>query len=305
MNETYFDPGNSPKPSKPNSIIWISVFLGFVIWQSFAQSNSSSYCMCMPSLICGDADLLCAVPDLDQETDKEAQKESKADKVEKPDPLYVVKKDHHWDGIGKFYLGREISHVMGHQGAGWLERDSREEEERPDLLIEALDLKPGMVVADIGAGTGYYSRRLAEKVGKEGVVYGVDIQPEMLELLARNAKAADLSQIRPLKGDIDDPKLPANEVDLIVMVDVYHEFSHPYEMTEGLCEALKPGGRLVWVEYRLEDPKVPIKTLHKMSEAQVKKEAGLHALKWIKTVATMPWQHVIIFEKTVEPASDQ
>lgn len=300
---------HSTQPASRNSrvsvTIWTGALFGFLLWQSVAQQGRPSACMNIP-LISGECPQpLGLAPEVGSEDEaisplENQEKESFSKATPKPDPLYTFKKDHHWDGIGKFYMGREISHVMGHQGAGWLERDSREEEEKPVLLIDALDLKPGMVVADIGAGTGYYSRRLAEKVGKEGKVYGVDIQPEMLELLARNAKAADLPQIIPVKGKIDDPNLPEAALDVIIMVDVYHEFSHPYEMTAKLCQALKTGGRLVFVEYRLEDPNVPIKTLHKMSEAQVKKEAEPHPLKWVKTYDKMPWQHVIIFEKLSE-----
>lgn len=208
-----------------------------------------------------------------------------------------------FDGIGKFYLGREISHVMGHQGASWLERPERVDEERPDLLVEMLGLKKGDAVADIGAGTGYFSWRMASQVGSEGRVYAVDIQPEMLELLQKRMRERGVSNVTPVRGTITDPKLPADAVDLVLMVDVYHEFSHPYEMLEGITRALKPGGRVVFVEYRLEDPAVPIKRLHKMSEAQVKKEAAVLPLEWVETLDALPRQHVIVFrKKSDEPA---
>ncbi len=201
------------------------------------------------------------------------------------------------DGIGKFYMGREISQVMGHRGAEWLERPEREHEEMPNLLVETLDLKQGQVVADIGVGTGYIARRIAPKIGQTGTVYGVDIQQEMLDLLEKAMAEAGITNVKGILGTITDPKLPPNSVDLVIMVDVYHEFSHPYEMIHNICRAVKTGGRVVFVEYRAEDPNVPIKPLHKMSELQVLKEATPHPLAWVETVDKLPWQHVIIFEK--------
>ncbi len=203
------------------------------------------------------------------------------------------------DGTGKFYMGREIAQVMGHRGASWLERPEREREEKPDQLVAALDLKPGQIVADLGAGTGYFSWRMARSVGKSGTVYGVDIQPEMLELLKENMEARGLKNVRPLLGSETDPHLPSSRLDLVLMVDVYHEFSHPYEMIEAIARALKPGGRLVFVEYREEDPGVPIKPLHKMTEEQVRREASVHPLEWVETRADLPRQHIIVFKKTV------
>ncbi|MEW6302553.1 MAG: class I SAM-dependent methyltransferase [Verrucomicrobiota bacterium] len=201
------------------------------------------------------------------------------------------------DGIGKVYFGREIAKVMGHQGADWLERPEREEEEKPDAMVEALKLKSGDVVADIGAGTGYVSWRMAQKVGENGTVFAVDIQPEMLELLAKKMAGRGVKNVKGVLGTITDPKLPENAVDLVVMVDVYHEFSHPYEMMSAICKSLKPGGRVVFVEYRAEDPEVPIKLLHKMSEAQVKKEAAVHPLEWVETIGVLPRQHIVVFRK--------
>jgi ubiquinone/menaquinone biosynthesis C-methylase UbiE len=200
-------------------------------------------------------------------------------------------------GSGKFYMGREISVVMGHQGAGWLERPEREKEEQPKKLLQMLDLKPGMVVADIGAGSGYYSFRLAEKVGTKGKVLAVDIQKEMLAIIRKRMKKNKVENIEPILGTETDPKLPAGGVDLVLMVDVYHEFAFPYEMTEALIQALKPGGRLVFVEFRREDEKVPILLAHKMTEKQVRAEMAPHPLQHVKTIEALPWQHVIIFEK--------
>src|SRR6267154_5447349 len=153
---------------------------------------------------------------------------------------YETRAEHDPDGIGKFYMGREIALVMGHQAADWLERPEREEEERPDLLLEALKLKPGEVVADIGAGSGYYTRRLARLVGEKGVVYAVDIQPEMLDLLTNKMAELRIGDVKPILGDVADPHLPVSSVDLILMVDVYHEFDHPYEMVRQMIPSLRP-----------------------------------------------------------------
>ena len=201
------------------------------------------------------------------------------------------------DGIGKFYMGREISQVMGHLAAGWLERPEREREEMPSLLIEALKLKEGDVVTDIGIGTGYIARRISPVIGKTGTIYGVEIQQEMLDILAKKMAEEGITNIKGVLGTITDPKLPPNSVDLAIMVDVYHEFSHPYEMMQNICRALKVGGRVAFVEYRLEDDNVPIKRLHKMSQLQVMKEATPHPLSWVETLHDLPWQHIIIFEK--------
>jgi ubiquinone/menaquinone biosynthesis C-methylase UbiE len=186
---------------------------------------------------------------------------------------------------------------MGHQAADWLERPEREAEEKPDLLLKALKLKSGDAVADIGAGTGYYSWRMAKEVGEKGLVYAVDIQEEMLDLLASKMAERKIANVKGVLGTVTDPKLPAQAVDLVLMVDVYHEFDHPFEMMRAICQALKPGGRVAFVEFRAEDPKVPIKEVHKMSEAQVRKEMAAQPLEWVETIATLPWQHIIVFRK--------
>jgi ubiquinone/menaquinone biosynthesis C-methylase UbiE len=194
-------------------------------------------------------------------------------------------------------MGREISGVMGWQGAAWLERQERDREERTDLLLAALVIQPGMVVADIGAGTGYLSRRMAPAVMPGGKVWAVDVQPEMISLLQAGIKRSGLSQIEAKLSAVDDVKLPASSVDLAVMVDVYHELAYPYEVMASLLKALKPGGRVVFVEYKAEDPLVPIKQLHKMSEAQIRREAAVFSLEWERSVRTLPWQHVMVFRK--------
>jgi SAM-dependent methyltransferase len=210
---------------------------------------------------------------------------------------YETRSNHDRDGIGKFYMGREIAQVMGHQAADWLERPEREEEERPGLLLETLKIKPGEAVADIGAGSGYFTRRLAKLVGEKGTVYAVDIQQEMLDLLTNKMAELKIGNVTPVLGTITDPKLPPASVDLALMVDVYHEFDFPYEMVEAICVGLKPGGRLVFVEFRREDPKVPIKLVHKMSEAQVRKEMAVQPLEWSETSEVLPRQHIIVFKK--------
>jgi len=213
-------------------------------------------------------------------------------------PRYEKRADHDPNGTGIFYQGREIAQVMGHQAAWWLDRPEREEEERTDLLIKALKLKPGEVAADIGAGTGYIAARMSPEVGEKGLVYAEEIQQEMLDLLQRKMGMRGLKNVKPVLGTITDPTLPAGTVDLIIMVDVYHEFDHPFEMTEGMIRALKRGGRLVFVEFRAEDPKVNIKKVHKMTEEQVKKEMSIFPqLEWLETNPVLPQQHIIIFRK--------
>jgi ubiquinone/menaquinone biosynthesis C-methylase UbiE len=214
-----------------------------------------------------------------------------------PVSKYQYRRIHDPNGIGKFYMDREIAMVMGHQAAEWLDRPERIKEERTDKLLKALALKSGMVVADVGAGSGYFSFPMARQVAPKGKVLAVDIQKEMLDLIRSRMKARKVDNIEPIKGTINDPKLPASTVDLILLVDVYHEFSHPYEMTDAMVKSLKVGGKLVFVEYRLEDPDVPIKLVHKMTQKQVIREMKPHALKHVKTIDTLPWQHIIIFEK--------
>jgi ubiquinone/menaquinone biosynthesis C-methylase UbiE len=211
---------------------------------------------------------------------------------------YETRKRYDRDGINKFYLGRQIAQVMGYGGIDWLDRSEREKEEEPAKLVEALAVKEGMTVADVGAGSGYHAFRLAPLVGDKGKVLAVDIQKEMLEVITTRAKKEKVTNIETVLGTDKDPKLPEGKVDLIYLVDVYHEFEHPYEMTEKLVAALKPGGRIVFVEFREEDPKVPIKPVHKMSERQVIKEmAEFPVLEHTKTYDKLPWQHVVIFTK--------
>ena len=203
------------------------------------------------------------------------------------------------DGIGKVYLGREIAQVMGHEGADWLERPQREKEERPAVLVDAMELRPTDVVADIGAGTGYFSFRIAHKV-PQGKVLAEDIQQEMLDLTNAKAKQLGVKNVQTVLGTESDPKLPAGGVDVVLMVDAYHEFSQPREMMEAIVKSLKPGGRVVQVEYRGEDPAVRIKPHHKMTEAQAIKEQAAVGLKHVATKEDLPQQHILIFQKPLQ-----
>ena len=202
-------------------------------------------------------------------------------------------------GIGKVYMGREISHVVGHQAIQWLERPERVDEEKPDAVVRNMELKATDIVADIGAGSGYFSFRMAEKV-TEGKVLAVDIQDPMLNFIKLRAKAKGLENVIPHKGEITDTKLPEGEIDAVLMVDAYHEFSHPREMMESIVKGLKPGGRLILLEYRGEDPDVPIKPLHKMTEFQVKREMAAVGLEWQETRSFLPRQHFFVFVKPIK-----
>jgi precorrin-6B methylase 2 len=209
---------------------------------------------------------------------------------------YDVRSIHSPDGIGKFYMGREIAKVMGHQQALWLERPDRAVNEQPDRAIAALHLKPTDVVADIGAGTGYFSFRMATQV-PQGQVFAVDIQPEMIDILQFLIDENSVTNVQPILGSERDPHLPAETVDLALLVDAYHEFAYPLEMMTRLVEALKPGGRVVVVEYRQENPFVPIKGLHKMSQRQVRRELAAVGLEWQTTDDILPQQHFMVFQK--------
>jgi ubiquinone/menaquinone biosynthesis C-methylase UbiE len=193
--------------------------------------------------------------------------------------------------------GRRIAPVMGVGGAPWLDRSEREMEEAPDKALDAIDLRPGMIVADVGAGTGYFSLRMARRVGPSGKVYANDIQPEMLEKLRASAQREKLPNIETVLGSEADPKLPLSKIDMVLLVDVYHEFSQPQEMLQHIRAALKPDGRLILLEYRKEDPAVPIRPEHKMSVPEVKAEVEAEGYKLDKVIETLPRQHIIIFRR--------
>ena len=221
-----------------------------------------------------------------------------------PPPTYEYRPGS-FDGTGKWFVDREIAHFMSHQGAPWLEREERETEEAPNRLVSALSLKPGYQVGDVGAGSGYLTWRMARVVGPTGKVYANDIQPEMISFLRTNLLVRGITNVVPVLGTTTDPRLPNNTLDLILLVDVYHECDHPLEMTRRMTDALKPGGRLVFVEYRGEERWIPIKPLHKMTAAQVRKEMALHPrLAFVENLTNLPRQHILIFQKkTAPPAS--
>jgi ubiquinone/menaquinone biosynthesis C-methylase UbiE len=200
------------------------------------------------------------------------------------------------NGINKWYMGRQIAHVMSHYGIDWLERDEREMEENTSLLLKNLAVKPGMVIADIGAGSGYHSALLSKMVGT-GKVFAVDVEPEMIIYLNERIKQEKLSRIVPVLSAEQEVSLPGNTVDIMLLVDVYHEFSYPYEMALSMRAALKPGGKLVLVEFRSEDPTIPIKTIHKMSKAQAVKEFNAAGFVLDENIDNLPWQHCMVFIK--------
>jgi len=214
-----------------------------------------------------------------------------------PAAVYETRSIHDPDGTGKFYMGREIAHVMGPGGIPWLDRAGRDQEEQPEIVIQALDLRGGETVVDLGAGSGYFTFQLAPKVGPSGKVVAVEIQDEMIEALRRRAKDQKAANVEIIKGTESDPHLSPNSVDVVLMVDVYHELSYPFEVMTATRKALKPGGRVVFVEYRKEDPKVSIKELHKMSVEQLEKEMKAVGLVRLQTVETLPLQHIVIFGK--------
>ena len=200
------------------------------------------------------------------------------------------------NGINKWYMGRQIAHVMSHFGIEWLERKEREMEENTSQLLKNLVVQPGTAIADIGAGSGYHSTLLSKMVGT-GKVYAVDVEPEMIAYLKARIKLEGHKNIIPVLSTEQKVSLPANSIDIMLLVDVYHEFSFPYEMTLSMLEALKPGGKLVLVEFRAEDPNVPIKTIHKMGEQQAVKEFKASGFLFEKNIGNLPWQHCLIFRK--------
>jgi SAM-dependent methyltransferase len=208
--------------------------------------------------------------------------------------LYETRAQHDPNGTGKFYMGREIAQVMGPGGIPWLDRPERENEEKPVEVIKAMDLHGNEVVADLGAGSGYFTFRIAPKAGK---VLAVEIQDEMIAILRQRATEQKAGNVEVVKGAECDPRLPASGVDVVLMVDVYHELACPFEVMTQVRKALKPGGRVVFVEYRKEDPQVPIKEVHKMSVEQLDKEMKAVKFSRVQTVEVLPWQHIVIFAK--------
>lgn len=209
---------------------------------------------------------------------------------------YYTFKRGDYNGIGKWYMGREIAYVMGFQGIGWLERSEREKEENVSSLIKNMKIKSDEVIADIGAGSGYHAFRIASLV-TNGLVYAVDIQPEMLMAIEKTKEFKKVENIKTILGTEKTVELPKNSVDKILMVDVYHEFSFPVEMINSIKNALKPNGELFLIEYRAEDLKVPIKRIHKMTEEQAVKEMKAAGLVLKENIDNLPWQHCMVFIK--------
>jgi SAM-dependent methyltransferase len=193
--------------------------------------------------------------------------------------------------------GRRIAGVMGMGGAAWLVRPERVAEENPDGALDAMNLRPGMVIADLGSGVGYMTLRMAKRVGPTGKIYGVDLQPGMLAELEKNAKSAGVTNVVPILGEPADPKLPAGQIDMILMVDVYHEVSQPQAMIRKIRQALKTDGRLILLEYRAEDPNIPINPEHKMTVEQVRAEIEPEGFKLQTPIETLPRQHLLILTK--------
>ena len=219
----------------------------------------------------------------------------KAQKTNDARTIYSFKKGHPY-GIGKWYQGREIAYVMGWQGIDWLERDERESEEKTSILIKNMGINRTDVIADIGAGSGYHVFKMAPKAS-EGNVYAVDIQPEMLQAMASNSKFKKNKNIKLIQGSEKSVNLPANTFDKILMVDVYHEFNFPFEMMQSIRKAMKKDGEIYLIEYRGEDPSVPIKKLHKMTEKQAVKEMKFAGFRLKKNIDNLPWQHCMVFVK--------
>jgi SAM-dependent methyltransferase len=216
------------------------------------------------------------------------------------DAPHYSQKEPSRDGTGKVYMGREISQVVSQHAIGWLERRDREGEEKPSLVMEQLELEPDAVVADIGAGSGYFSFLIAPLV-PDGKVIAVDIQQEMLDFVEAKKKLKKIFNVETLLGTIQDTRLPEDTVDLAILVDAYHEFSHPREMAQSIIKGLKPGGRIVLLEYRGEDPLVPIKPLHKMTVKQVRREMEAVGFEFVEVRDFLPRQHFLVFQKPTTP----
>lgn len=226
-----------------------------------------------------------------------AERETASEGAVAPDTSgYTIAPPRDPNGIAKYYQGRQIAHVMGHEGADWLERNDRQAEEGTDVLLRELKLRPTDVVADIGAGTGYFTFRISPLVPK-GKVLAVDIQPEMIQYLRDNKAHNKAPNVVPVLGTVQNPNLPTAGVDLVLIVDAYHEFDHPREMMRAIRNSLRPGGRLALVEYRAEDPNVPIKQIHKMSVAQARREVEAIGLTFVENITTLPQQHLLIFQR--------
>lgn len=215
-------------------------------------------------------------------------------------PAFAQEEDSSIPPARETYKGRTIAKFMSYHGADWLTRDSREEQERCSMLLNNMGLKRGMVVCDLGVGNGFYALQIAQLIGPKGQVIGVDIQPEMLDLLRKRLEKDKIDNVTPVLGSVHNPRLAYESIDLVLMVDVYHEFSHPELMLQAIRKALKPDGLICLVEFRAEDPDVPIKKLHKMSKEQILKEYEPNGFKLVSEFDKLPWQHVMFFGKDEE-----
>ncbi len=229
------------------------------------------------------------------------QQEERQEQDREPDPSQTPQVESKVPPARTEYMGRQIAQTMHYLGAEWLIRDRREREERCSMMLANLGVKPAMTLCDMGCGNGYHTLRLAEMTGDQGIVFGVDIQPEMLELMRERMETSGIENVVPILGSFHNPRLPANSVDLLLMVDVYHEFSHPEQMLAAIHRALKPDGLAVLVEYREEDPQVPIKPLHKMSKQQINKEMVANGFVLKKEFDRLPWQHMMFYGKRTDP----
>jgi len=200
------------------------------------------------------------------------------------------------------YMGRTIAQTMHYSGAEWLIRNTREREERCARMLASMGIEPGMTICDMGCGNGFYSLKMARLVGPRGRILAVDVQPEMLAMLRQRAENEGIENITPILGSLHSPRVPPRSADLILLVDVYHEFSHPQRMLAAMHAALKPQGRIVLVEYRAEDPAVPIKPLHKMSKEQIMKEFPASGFKLVDQFQKLPWQHMMFFGRSERSA---
>lgn len=201
------------------------------------------------------------------------------------------------DAASGFYMGRKIARTMHWRGADWLVRDTRESEENTSMLLQQLQIKPGQVVCDIGSGNGYHTLEIARLVGPTGRVIATDIQPQMLEMLSERARLASITNIEMIESEVDDPNLPERQIDLVLMADVYHEFSFPAEILQKVYASLKDQGVVALLEFRGEDPRVPIKPLHKMSKKQIRLELEANGFRFVRSFDGLPWQHLMFFKR--------
>lgn len=283
---TYRPSSHSMRGGLSATVWWLAVILAALSLPVLAQSPGGSQESASQAK---NAQGASRTKQVDKQTGKQNSKKTDSSKI--PEPLTE-------------YMGRRIAQTMHFQGAPWLIRKTREREENASRMRQELRLKPGMVVCDLGCGNGYHTLPMARMVGSTGRVFAVDIQPQMLYMLRQNLEAQGVNNVTPILGSMFDPRLPDNSIDLVLLVDVYHEFSHPERMLKAIHRSLKPTGVVVLTEYRAEDPKVPIKPLHKMTKAQVTKELNANGFDLVREFDGLPWQHLMFFGKA-KPGDDR